>query len=116
MAKPPIRHHGRGPMKTTFIYGLGMAIAGAVPNFALYFLGFHDSPEKLQSAQTVGMVGGLLITIVGLVMVIRARRAETPADEAFGYGRALGAGTLTSLWGSLFGNIFNVLYLTVINP
>ncbi len=103
-------------MKTTFLYGLGMAIAGAVLNFILYFAGMHDTPEKLQSSQTVGMVAGLVITVAGLVLAIRARRDETPLDEDFGYGRALGAGTLTALWGSLFGNLFNVAYMTVINP
>ncbi len=103
-------------MKTTFIYGLGMAIAGAVLNFAFYFAGMHDSAETLGSAQRYGMIIGLLITLVGLVMAIRARRSETPLDEDFGYGRALWAGTLTSFWGALFGNVFNILYVTAINP
>ncbi|WP_221032333.1 DUF4199 domain-containing protein [Actomonas aquatica] len=103
-------------MKTTFLYGLGMAIAGAVLNLGLFFGGYHDSVDKLTTSQIIGGVGGGIITIVGLILAIRARRAETPADEAFGYGRALGAGTLTSLWGALFGNVFNVLYMTVINP
>lgn len=103
-------------MKTTFLYGLGMAIAGAVLNFAFYFAGMHDSAETLGSAQRYGMIGGMLITIVGLVMAVRARRSESPLDEDFGYGRALWAGTLTSFWGAIFGNVFNILYITVINP
>ena len=103
-------------MKTTFIHGIGIAIAGAILTFALYFLGFHDSVEKLGTAQTIGMVGGFAISIGGLTLAIRARRDETPADEPFGYGRALGAGTLTTLWSAIFGTLFHVLYTAVINP
>lgn len=103
-------------MKTSFIHGLGMAIAGFVLALVMFFLGFHDSPDKLGVAQTVGLVGGLAITLGGLILAIRARRAETPADEPFGYGRALGTGTLTGLFSSAFGAISTVLYATVINP
>lgn len=102
-------------MKTTFTYGLGMAIAGALLNFAFYFLGYHDTIEKFAVAQKAGIFVGLAIVIVGLILAIRARRSETPADEDFGYGRALGAGALTSLWSAVFGTLFNLLYATVIN-
>lgn len=103
-------------MKTSLTYGLGMAIAGTILAFVLYFLGFHSSAEKLATGQTIGMIGGLAIAIVGLTLAVKARRAETPATEPFGYGRALGVGTLTGLFSSLFGSISNVIYVTLINP
>lgn len=103
-------------MKTTFIYGLSMAIAGTLLNFMIYFLGFHDSPEKIGTAQTIGLIAGLVITVGGLVLAVKARRAETPEGDNFGYGSALGAGVLTALWASLFGSISNVIYMAKINP
>lgn len=102
-------------MKTTLIYGFAMAAVGALMTYALYFLGYHDSVEKLGTAQTIGMVGGLMNGIVCLWLGIRARRDETPATETFGYGRALGTGTLIALWGSLLGAISHVVYMTVVN-
>jgi hypothetical protein len=103
-------------MKTTFIYGLSMAIAGTLMIFLLYFLGFHDSPEKIGTAQLIGGIGGFIITIGGLILAVKARRGETPLEEDFGYGRDLGAGVLTALWASLFGTLSNVVYMSVINP
>jgi hypothetical protein len=103
-------------MKTTFIYGLSMAIAGTLMNFAFYFLGFHDSPEKIGTGQMIGLLGGMVITIGGLVLAVKARRSEIPDQEDFGYGRALGAGVLTSLWASIFGSISNFVYMGFINP
>ena len=103
-------------MKTTFIYGLSMAIAGTIMNFMFYFFGLHDSPDKIGTAQMIGLTLGMVITIGGLVLAVKARRSETPEEEDFGYGRALGAGVLTSLWASIFGTISNVVYMAFINP
>ncbi|MCF3651285.1 DUF4199 domain-containing protein [Synoicihabitans lomoniglobus] len=103
-------------MKTNFLYGLGMAIAGLVIALLLNVLGFHANAEKLPTGQMIGMVLGIIVTIGGLILAIRARREDTPVHEEFGYGRALGAGTLTALVSSFFGSLFNVLYMTVINP
>jgi hypothetical protein len=103
-------------MKTTLIYGLIMSVVGALLAFLLYFLGFHDSVEKLPTAQTIGMVTGLVNAVVCIFLGIRARRSELPASEPFGYGRALGTGTLIALWGALFGTVFHVIYMGLINP
>ena len=46
----------------------------------------------------------------------KARRAEIPTEEAFGYGSALGAGVMITLFATLFGTGFSLLYSTVINP
>lgn len=103
-------------MNTTLMYGLATAIANSLLNFALYFLGYHETPEKLATAQIIGGCAGLVISIVGIALGCRARRAETPAVEAFGYGRSFLACFLVSLWAVIFGTIFQVLYIAVINP
>ena len=103
-------------MKTTFKFGLGIGIAGAVLNLILFFAGFHDTPEKMQTSQWIGGILGLSISVGGVLLAMRARRAETPLDEDFGYGRALGTGTLTVLWSSLVGSVLQALYIGVINP
>ncbi|RXK53194.1 DUF4199 domain-containing protein [Oleiharenicola lentus] len=103
-------------MKTTLFYGFVMALAGSLLTYILFFLGYHDSVEKFTTAQTIASVVGLLIWITCLLLGIRARRDEVPAHEAFGYGRALGAGTLIALWGSLFGSISHAIYMMFVNP
>lgn len=103
-------------MKTSLTYGAGMALAGALLVFVLYFLGFHSDVERLPVGQKIQMIGGTVILAGGLIFGIRARRAETPPEEPFGYGRALGAGTLIALFSSLFGAIFSYIYSAFINP
>jgi hypothetical protein len=103
-------------MKTPLVYGLFMALAGLLLTLVLYFTGFHSDVEKLKTAQTISTVGGLAIGITFITLGTKARRAEVPATEAFGYGRALGAGVLIGLFGSLFGIVTNFLYMHVINP
>ncbi len=102
-------------MKTYLTYGFYLAFASALLVFALYFLGLHDSAEKLGTAQTVQTVVGLVITVGGIVLGTKARRAEIPAEEAFSYGFALGAGFMITLFATLVGVGFNLLYSTVIN-
>jgi hypothetical protein len=103
-------------MKTPLIYGLLLAVAGTLLNFGLFFAGFHDTPEKLHSVQWVQGTFGLVATLVALVLAMRARRAEYPADQAWTYGSAFGAGELTAMWGILFGAIFSLIYFLVVNP
>jgi hypothetical protein len=103
-------------MKTFLTYGFYTSLASALLIFALYFLGLHDSAEKLGTAQTIQTVGGLIIGVGCLVLGTKARRAEIPAAENFGYGSALGAGVMITLFAMIFGTGFNLLYTTVINP
>jgi hypothetical protein len=103
-------------MKTYLTYGFYTSLAGALLIFALYFLGLHDNADKLGTAQTVQTVVGLIIGVGCLVLGTKARRAEIPAAENFGYGSALGAGVMITLFAALFGMGFNLLYTTVINP
>jgi hypothetical protein len=103
-------------MKTYLTYGGAMAIGGALLTFALYFLGLHSDPAKLGAAQGVGFCGAVVIGFACLILGVKARREEMPAEEDFGYGRALGAGVMVVLFSSLFGMITSILYSTVINP
>jgi hypothetical protein len=103
-------------MKIYLIYGFAMAVAGAVLGVGLYLLGFHSDPSKLAMAQILGGVFGITIGVVCITLGTKARRAQIPATEEFGYGRALGAGVMIALWASLFGIVTTILYATVINP
>jgi hypothetical protein len=103
-------------MKTYLTYGFVMAIAGALLTLALYFLGYHSDVEKLSSAQMIGSIGGLIIGVAVIILGIKARRAEIPESEPFGYGSALWAGVAISFFGSLFGIITNLVYFKLINP
>ncbi|HWL16059.1 MAG TPA: DUF4199 domain-containing protein [Opitutus sp.] len=103
-------------MKTYLTYGLGIAGAGFLLNLILFFTGHHTELEKVGSAQTIASVVGLLIAIAGLGLAIRARRSEVPVNEDFGYGRALGAGIMTSLVSAIAGAILTFVYMHFINP
>jgi Kef-type K+ transport system membrane component KefB len=103
-------------MKTYLVYGFAMALAGALLMLALFFLGFHSDPTKAEPAQWIGMLLGLTISATCIVLGTKARRAELPANEPFGYGSALAAGVMITLVASLFGIATNYLYFQVINP
>lgn len=102
-------------MKTPALYGFISALAGAVLNLILYFSGLHSDPAKVATAQAIGWLG-MVIFIVCLVLAVRARRAEVPATQAFGYGSALGVGTQVALVSAVLGAIFYYCYLRFINP
>ncbi|HZP59858.1 MAG TPA: DUF4199 domain-containing protein [Opitutaceae bacterium] len=103
-------------MKTYLTYGFLLALANAILTLIFYLLGFHSDPEKLRLAQIVAAIASPVITITGLVLGMRARRAAAPATEEFSYGRALGAGMMVTLFAALFGTIFYYVYLRFINP
>jgi len=71
-------------MKTTFKFGIGIAVASFVMGLILFFLGLHNDPEKLATGQIVGSVGGLLISIVGLTIALKARREEFAPENSVG--------------------------------
>jgi uncharacterized protein YybS (DUF2232 family) len=103
-------------MKTCLLYGFIWALAGIFLGLALYFLGYHSDPAKFATGQAVSSGVGLIIAVAVLILGIKARRDEVPASEPFGYGRALGAGTLISLVAVVLNSIFSYVYFTVINP
>ena len=103
-------------MKTCLTFGAALAIANALFTFALYFAGLHSDVAKLGTAQWMGMSGTIVICLACVILGVKARRSEIPADEDFSYSRALGAGVMVVLFGSLLGMITTILYGTVVNP
>jgi hypothetical protein len=103
-------------MKIYLTYGFVIAFANLLLATLLFFLGFHSDVEKLQPGQLIAWIGSLAVSIAGIALGTKARRAEIPASEPFGYGRALGAGLLVALFAALFGAIGHIIYVTVINP
>jgi hypothetical protein len=103
-------------MKTYLTYGLIWALAGALLTFALFFLGFHSAPEKLQAGQNIAMIVGLIICVASIVLGTRARRSDVPLSEPFGYGQALLSGVMITLFATLFGVMVNMIYMQMVNP
>jgi hypothetical protein len=103
-------------MKTYLTYGAAMAGGGFVLVLVLYILGFHSDPAKLSISQWIQSCVGLAIGITCIVLGTKARRAQVPAAEEFGYGSALGAGVLITLFAALIGLVTTFLYGGVINP
>jgi len=102
-------------MKTCSLYGFILAVTTAVLTLILYFLGLHSDPAKLGAAKWIGGVGALAISVTVTVLGVKARRAEVPEAEGFGYGRAVGAGTQIAVVASVLGAIFNYAYMAFIN-
>jgi hypothetical protein len=103
-------------MKTSSLYGVAIAVADALLVLVLFFLGFHSDQAKLPAAQLIGGIGALAIGVTFTVLGIKARRAEVPESEPFGYGRALWAGVQVSFVACLLSAIFNYAYFAFINP
>src|SRR5271154_1826271 len=97
-------------MKTCALYGFIIALADALLVLALFFLGFHSDPVKLAAAKWIGGVLALAIGITFTVLGVKARRAEVPEAEGFGYGSALGAGVQVSIVACVLSSIFNYVY------
>ncbi|MSU51796.1 MAG: DUF4199 domain-containing protein [Opitutaceae bacterium] len=103
-------------MKTCVAYGFALTLAGALLSLSLFFLGFHSDADKVGTAQIISSVALFGITTIAIVLGIKARRAEVPGTEDFGYGRALGAGVTIGLFAALFNIVTNYFYLRIINP
>ena len=103
-------------MKTYLTYGAAIAGANFVVVLVLYILGFHSDPAKLSAAQWIGGCGGLAIGIICTVLGIKARRAQVRAAEPFGYGSALGAGVMITLFAALISVATTYVYGGLINP
>jgi hypothetical protein len=103
-------------MKTALTYGFLMAVSGSVVNLLLFFTGLHDTPAGMQTAQWLGGLAGLAITVAGLALAMREQRLQRAGDANWSYGSAWGYGVLTGLFGGLFGAVFAYLYFGVIHP
>jgi hypothetical protein len=103
-------------MKTSALYGFVSALSGAFLVMILYFTGMHSDPAKLVLAGWIGGLCGLGIGVTCIVLGVKARRAETPADKAFGYGQAFWAGTQIAAVSAVLSSIFTYCYYAFINP
>jgi len=103
-------------MKTYLTYGFVAALCSTLLAVVLFFLGFHSDVEKLSAAQWLAWIGGVIISVTCIALGTKARRAEIPPGEPFGYGRALGAGVMVALFAALFGAIGHYIYVSLINP
>lgn len=102
-------------MKLPLTYGLGIAIGGILIGLVEYFLGYHNDPARFATGQMIGTIGGSAVTIVGLILGLRAVRDVRP-DRSLSYGQAVGNGALISVFSGVFGAAFYLVYGTVINP
>jgi hypothetical protein len=103
-------------MKTCALYGFISALAGAFLTLIQYFAGLHSDISKLGMANAIGGIGGLAIAITFTALVVKARRAEVPPGEGFGYGSALWAGTLMNIFAGILTAVFAYAYHAFINP
>ncbi len=103
-------------MKTSLTYGFIMTLCGAFVGLGMFFGGLHSDPDKLKLAQTIGLVLGLVISVACVLLGMREKRANTPADKAWGYGAALGTGVMIGLFGTIFGAVYNYCYFAFIDP
>jgi len=103
-------------MKTYLKYGGAMAGGGFLITLVLFMVGLHSDPAKLTSAQWIQGCLGLAVGIGCVVLGTKELRAATPVTEEFGYGKALGAGVMITLFSALIGLVTNALYMQVINP
>ncbi|HYC69906.1 MAG TPA: DUF4199 domain-containing protein [Opitutaceae bacterium] len=101
-------------MKIHVIYGLGIALAGFLLMLLLNLAGLH-SVERFLLGMILGFLAGITVTIIGLVLGIRAVR-KSRGSAPFSYGQALVAGILISVVNGIFGAGLQQLYTQVINP
>jgi Protein of unknown function (DUF4199) len=103
-------------MKTVALYGFISALAGAFLTLIQFFLGLHSDLAKLPIANWVGGLGGLAIYAACITLGTRAKRAELPATEGFGYGRALWTGLQVASVATVLNTLFGYAYNNFINP
>ncbi len=103
-------------MKLSLTYGFFIALATSLLSLGFFFTGYHDDASKLQTAQNVGLVLGIVIAVVCLLMGMREKRELTPAKDNWGYSSALGTGVMIGLFAAIFSTIYTYCYFNFINP
>ena len=103
------------PMKIPLTYGAVIAVGGMVLTLIEYLLGFHSDLAKFETSQRISQIGGIAISLVGLVLAMRAVRAKAP-DGSLSYGCAVGTGALTTMFSGIFSAVFMLIYGKFINP
>lgn len=103
-------------MKTYALYGFISALAGAFLVIILYLLGFYSDPDKVSLAGWISGPLGIAIGVTCLVLGVKARRAEIPSSEDFGYGRAWKSGMAISTISAFLSSIFTYFFYGFIDP
>jgi hypothetical protein len=103
-------------MKIPLVYGLLMAVVGALLMFGLFVAGFHETPDKLAVVRWPSAGVSIIASIVLLALSMHGQRAEYPANKEWSYGSAVGTGVLTALWASLFSAVVSYVYFAYVNP
>lgn len=98
-------------MSTKFIYALILTVCGAIFNLLMYFTGLQT--EKLATGQYFQWLG-LVMMFVVLWLGIKAVRDEAP-EKGMSYGRAVGAGTLISLYSGLMSSVYSYIHFKFLN-
>ena len=99
-------------MSTKFIYALILTVCGALFNLVMFFTGFQT--EKLATGKYFQWLG-LVMMFVVLWLGIKAVRDEAPS-KGMSYGRAVGTGTLISLYSGLMSSIYSFIHFKFVNP
>lgn len=100
-------------MKTYLTYGAMIAAANALLMLLLFLLGFH-SAEKFLLGMILQFCAGMIILVIGLVRGMRAKRAEN-GPLGLPYGKALVTGIMITVFSTVIGVVFNVVYTKLIN-
>jgi len=81
----------------------------------LYLCGLHNDPNKFLIGAGLGLLGGVTLTIIGLILGIRAVRSERGTGK-FSYGQALLAGLAITAFSAFGSTAFQIVYSKLINP
>jgi len=92
-----------------------MAAAGAGLMLILNLCGFHNDPNKFLIGFVLGFLGAVTLTIIGLILGIRAVRNEHGTGR-FTYGQALLAGLAITAFSTVASTAFQIVYIKLINP
>jgi len=104
-------------MKTKFIYGAFLALAGIVLQLVGYFLGTEEA-VRTAGSMILGPVLWFLSVVAFCLILwlgVRAVRDEKP-DQSMTYGQGVGAGVVIALIASVIAAIYAVIHFAIINP
>ncbi|HNP49771.1 MAG TPA: DUF4199 domain-containing protein, partial [Bacteroidia bacterium] len=98
----------RSQTKVAMTYGLMYGLASAVVMLLFYFM---NTDVKSKAPQYIGW----LLLIAFIVAGTKSYR-DTDLGGFIGYGKALGTGTLISIFGGVITGAFTLLFFTFIAP
>lgn len=98
-------------MSTKFTYALILTVCSALFNLLMFFTGFQT--EKLAVGQHLQWFGFVLMFVI-LWLGIKAVRDEAP-EKGMSYGRAVGTGTLISLYSGLMSSVYTFIHFKFLN-